>query len=217
MAIDGLFIFLMSYILLHIKPGPGQAFRIVCAAEKGFWVAMAASVGVAVSCTIFFFIVALGFSHISEILQNLSFYMKLIGGSYMIYLGVKGFKKQDMSLDKAKKKLEAGHIPKYFLIGLFISLSNPMDILYFASVLPNLVPLGEWTFANIMTGAAIVLLTGPIIDVFILLLVVQTKTAFTETKAASYFSVFANITFILIGLFFLYGALVGDSYQLQLL
>lgn len=92
-----------------------------------------------------------------------------------------------------------------------------MDIVYFLSVLPNLVPLGEFTTVGLIQGAAIIFFTGVFIDALVFILALQSKEAFSEGRVAHYVNIVAGLSFILIGAFFIFSALFLDDFQLNLL
>ena len=216
MTAETLLIFFISYILLHIKPGPGQAFRISCALDKGLPCAMSVSVGVATICTVYFLVVALSYGNLIQHFESFAPLFKALGGLYLIYLGTHGFIKYKSNIPK-KDTPNSGSLFKFFLIGAVLSLSNPMDIVYFISVLPNLIQVGELTNSGIMLGASIVFFTGIIIDILILTLVIQAKHTFINNQLAHHVSIGANLSFILIGAFFVFSALFMDDYTLNLL
>ena len=217
MPTETLLIFLVSYILLHIKPGPGQAFRIGCALDKGFACAMSVTVGVSVICTIYFLIVALSYNGLINYFESLAPVFKVLGGLYLIYLGGNSFlKRKNEKTASPPSSQRAASLFKFFTIGVLLSLSNPMDIVYFLSVLPNLVPLGELTTTGLIQGASIVFFTGIIIDTLILSLVVLTKDSLINNKFANYINIIASVAFILIGIFFIYSVFFMESYTLDL-
>ena len=218
MPAETLLIFLISYILLHIKPGPGQAFRIGCALDKGFGSAMSVSVGVSTVCTIYFLVVALSYNGLIQYFESLAPIFKFLGGAYLIYLGANAvLKHKNKNAQTSSPSHSNTSLFKFFMIGVLLSLSNPMDIVYFLSVLPNLVPLGELTMAGVIQGASIVFFTGIIIDFFILLLVVQAKESIINTKISSYINIIAGISFILIGGYFIFSVFFMGDYALNLI
>ncbi len=214
MSFESGLIFLVSYIIMHIKPGPGQAFRVSCALDKGFGCAMAVSVGVAVSCTFYFLLVAFGYNTLIDHFDSLSYFLKLFGGTYLIYLGVSGLLKQGAApSSQAVEKPVGRDLLKYFFLGLMISLSNPIDIFYFASILPSLVSVGELSSQGVMWGASVVLFTGVIIDVLNLTVVIQAKKSILDVSVVKYINWVASISFILIGLFLFYIAFFPDDFS----
>lgn len=217
MSPEILFIFFMSFVLLHIKPGPGQAFRIGCALDKGFASAFAVSIGVSIMCTIYFLIVALSYNNLIQYFESFADLFKILGGIYLIYLGAKGFIKQSSGVVAKRETPTTSSLLKFLIIGIIISLSNPMDIVFFLSILPNLIPLAELTTTGIVQGALIVFFTGMILDVFTLTLAILAKDSITDSPMGKYLLIFTNVVFILIGAFFIFSALFLQEFSLNIL
>ena len=220
MTSEALFLLFMSYILLYLKPGPGQAFRIGCALDRGFAPAMAVTVGVSAMCVVYFIVVALSYNTIIQQFESFASVLKILGGAYLIYMGAKGFLKQNNPNNSAvieEEKPASNNLLKFFIIGLVIALSNPMPIVFFLSILPNLISLAELTLSGIIMGSAVILFTGVIIDTMILTAVVLAKDSITDSSLGKYLVTFVNIAFILIGAFFIFSALFLGEYKLNIL
>lgn len=207
MTAETIFIFIMSLILLWIKPGPGQALKITRALNDGFLSGFYVAMGITTACVIFFLVAVLGTSVLTNFFNDISLFLKLLGGSYLIYLGYKGLKNIESGqwkgrLDKSNKK----KFFENFSLGFFLSLANPLDIVYFLGIMPTLVPLGEFTTQDIAMGVLIVIAVPLIVDGTILLLVHQTKEALSDTAFVKKINSVTSIGFILIGLFLIFSA-----------
>ncbi len=215
---ETLVIFFISYILFIIKPGPGQAFRVACALEKGFLPAMTVRLAISTICTVYFLVIALSYNGLITYFETFAPVFKILGGAYLIYLGVTSLLKHNQAISPSTQASPSGEgLVKFFIIGIVLSLSNPMDIVYFMSVLPNLVPLGELSTTGIIQGASIVFFTGIIIDMLILSLVVLSKESINDTPLTRYINIVAGVAFILIGAFFIFSVFFIDNYTLELL
>ena len=216
MSAETLFIFFMSIVLLHIKPGPGQALRVTTALKNGFWPAMMMGLGVQIICSLYLVIAVVGSSYIFDFFQNAAFFFKIAGGLYLIYLGTSGFQKPDPE-SKSEVVADSKSYIHYFLLGCVVSLSNPIDIFFFAGILPGLIDMAVLSAAHILQFVAIMVVTCLIIDVLILSIAVQSKIAFADNPYAKHITFAANIGFILIGAFLLYMAFLGQDYSFEIL
>lgn len=209
MTTETIFLFVVSLILLWIKPGPGQALKITRALNDGFWAGFYIALGIITSCVIFFLVAVLGTTIITNFFNDASSVLKILGGAYLIYMGYRGLKntrdgKWEGRLDQSHKK----RFLENYTLGLLLSLANPLDIIYFLGIMPTLVPLGDFTTQDIMIGVSIVILIPVIIDGMILLLVHQVKEALSNTKFVIKFNIITSCGFILIGLFLLLSIII---------
>lgn len=207
MTLETIFIFAISLILLWIKPGPGQGLILTKALNDGFLAGFYIVLGIITGCLIFFLVAVLGASFLTNILDNASMFLKVIGGCYLLYIGFKGL----TSIEKGqwKERTDLSHKRKFienYPLSLFITLANPFPILYFLSILPTLVPIGIFSTNDIITGVVIITLVGLVVDVSLLLLVHQAKTALSDTKFIKKLNIATSIGFLIIGLFLFYSA-----------
>lgn len=135
MNIDILTAFLIGRIVLTATPGPGVLATIIRAISDGFKGSLFFLSGV-ILCNIIFLLIALyGVSSISYIIGDMFFIIKIIGGIYLIILGIKLFSK-DLVINET-----LGNKNNYqnFLGGFLITAGNPEPILFYASVVPTLI------------------------------------------------------------------------------
>jgi threonine/homoserine/homoserine lactone efflux protein len=103
--------------------------------QYGRWSGLFSGLGAAVADTIYGIIAAFGLSLISDLLLTGQFWLRLIGGAFLIYLGGKTF------LIKPTEKLN--EVPHRNLLGDFIStflltMTNPMTILSYVAIFASL-------------------------------------------------------------------------------
>ena len=217
MTLETSFIFIISLFLLWIKPGPGQAFKITSALNNGFWPAFYAAAGIVASCLIFFLVAVLGLKVITEFFYDIRSILKFLGGVYFLYIGYKGLKFIQSGQWKGRtSKSHKQSLVENFTAGFLLSLSNPLDIVYFLGILPTLVPVGAMEQGDIILGMSIIIGVALTVDVLVLLLVGQAKEALSNTKFVQRINLFTSIGFILIGLFLLYSAIFMNNFSFNL-
>ena len=123
--------------------------------------------GAATADAIYGFIAAFGLTFISNFLVEQSVWFRLIGGLFLAYLGIKAFlsKPQEQVLSLGNRTIFAAYGTTFFL-----TLTNPMTILFFAGVFAGLGLVSEsilYTSAGLMvigvffgSGAWWLILTG---------------------------------------------------------
>jgi len=214
MTIDTMFIFAVSIALLYIKPGPNQAMKITRALNDGFFPAWFFTLG-ATSTVIFYFTIAgLSAGLATLLIDSIGFYFKLLGGGYLIYLGYKGLSNIEKGVwqgrvDRDNKKA----FVENYLVGVVMTLANPITIFYFVGIVPNFIGFGTLGMQDIAIGIALIIIVGNMADILLITLVTQTKEALSDTKFVQRINIFTSIGFLLIGSFFLYSAVFLDGFS----
>jgi len=208
MTLETAFIFIISLILLWIKPGPGQALKITRALNDGFFPALYIVLGVIVACQIFFLAAVLGLNVVAEFFNQSGFILKLLGAGYLFYLGYKGLSNIEKGvwqgrIDQSQKRA----FTENFTAALLLTLANPLPIFFFLGMMPTLVPVGDFMVSDILIGMAIIAFVGLQCDILLITLVTQAKEALSDTKFVQRINIFTSISFIILGAFFLYSAL----------
>jgi threonine/homoserine/homoserine lactone efflux protein len=133
--------FFFGMVILAATPGPGVFASMAKASTAGFVASLYLIGGLAVGDMIFLNLALLGLSAIAKLLGPLFFLIRIVGGVYLVYLGVMMYRSTELETGKNEEHIE----PRYrtFLSGLFVSLGNPKPILFYASVLPTIININE--------------------------------------------------------------------------
>ena len=210
MTFETAFIFVISLILLWIKPGPGQAAIITRALNDGFWPAFALAFGAMVGNAIYFVVAVLGLGVIQENVAVIGIILKIIGAGYLFYLGYNGLKDINSGKWAGKSdKLTKKDVVKNFSTGLLIELSNPITIFYFVALLPVLMPLTDISEFGIIIGVLLVLYPGMLLYSVIIGLAVQIKETLSNTTFVRNINLITSIGFILIGAFLIFSLITN--------
>lgn len=146
-------------VLLSITPGP-DSFLVLRFSMAGPRPAIAAAVGSALGGIVWAVVVAAGVAALLE--QSATAYraLKVIGGIYLVYLGIrallahrrgKAAGADELAARTAREK--ANSVRSAFAAGLLSCVFNPKVGLFYLAVLPQF--LTEVTFANTLTLGAI--------------------------------------------------------------
>lgn len=218
MTLETLFIFTMALILLWVKPGPGQALKITTTLNSGLMNGFAVVLGIITGCVTFFMIAVLGTTVLTSFFNDISIFLKLIGGAYLIYLGVKGLNniKKGQWAGRLQEK-SARSLAKNYALGLFTNLANPLPIFFFLGLIPTLVPIADMTVVDILIGAGIIVTVGLVVDGLLLVLVDFAKEALSETTFVKRINIVTSIGFAAIGLFLLYSAFFHDRFTFNVI
>lgn len=140
--------FLAGMFILSATPGPGVLASMSKAVSGGFKSSLYFIGGLVIGDSIFFILAVIGMSAISKVLGETFFVVKITGGVYLIFLGIKAFQKKqfNFNLETTNKKNSIQSI----VSGLLITLGNPKPILFYASVLPTIIDFSKIHLAEVL-------------------------------------------------------------------
>lgn len=133
-----LFAFALGMLVLAMSPGPGVVASVSKAISDGFVSSLYVIGGLALGDVCFLTLALLGMSTISSFAGNLFFIIRIAGGLYLVYLGIKYFFAKASELSDAVTK-KPGDAYKTFASGFMVTMSNPKPILFYASVVPTII------------------------------------------------------------------------------
>ncbi len=141
--------------ILAASPGPGVFATTARAMASGFRPALGVIWGIVLGDIIFLLFAAFGLSMVARALGNLFFIVKICGGVYLVWLGIKIWLQKP---DPVENHHNAGDRSKWgnFVSGLIITLSNPKVILFYCGFLPTFLDLATLTIVDLLLVAAII-------------------------------------------------------------
>ena len=140
MSLELIIAFSIGMFVLSASPGPGVFSTIADALANGFKSSMYFLTGLVFGDIFFLLIAVFGLSYISILLGEFFVFVKIIGGIYLLFLGIKMWRNKDWSIRIEKKNSDESYIKK-MLAGLLVTLGNPKAIIFYASLLPTIVDL----------------------------------------------------------------------------
>jgi RhtB (resistance to homoserine/threonine) family protein len=150
-------LFLAAGILLNLTPGPDTAYILGRSIAQGREAGVASALGICVGSIFHTCAAALGLSAILATSALAFGTIKVLGGAYLIFLGIK------MILDRRKHLSLSSHfrrrtIAAAFRQGVFTNILNPKVALFFLAFLPQFIDSASNTkvLAFLMLGFAFV-------------------------------------------------------------
>lgn len=147
--------FSVAMLILAASPGPGVFATVARALASGFRPALAVIVGIVTGDIIFLLFAAFGLSMAARVLGNMFLIVKICGGAYLIWLGIKIWLKDPqpvLTSQDADTRSRWGN----FVSGLVITLSNPKVILFYCGFLPTFLDLTVLTAVDLVIVVAII-------------------------------------------------------------
>ena len=130
MNINLLITFLLGMIVLAATPGPGVFGSMAKAAAEGFKMSLFFIGGLVIGDSILLALALLGLSAIAKLMGGMFLVIRIAGGLYLVYLGVRMFRSSRFALSDTMKKGESKW--QTCLSGMLLSLGNPKPILFYA-------------------------------------------------------------------------------------
>lgn len=113
-------------------------------------------IGAATADAIYGSIAAFGLTTISLFLVQQSQWLRLIGGGFLIYLGIRTFLAQPAVMAETDPTSGQGRLSGYYFSTFFLTLTNPLTILSFAAIFAGL-GIGSATRGSYWQAAILVL------------------------------------------------------------
>ena len=155
MTLYSAFGFAVAMLVLAASPGPGVFATTARAMASGFRPALAVIWGIVLGDIIFLLFAAFGLSMVARVLGNLFFLVKICGGAYLVYLGVKIWLQKPELVQSHQNSASRSRWGN-FVSGIIITLSNPKVILFYCGFLPTFLDLSALTIIDLALIVAII-------------------------------------------------------------
>ena len=154
MTLPSILAFSTAMLILAATPGPGVFATIARSLASGFKDTLPLIIGIIIGDILYLTFAVFGLSFIAQTMNELFTVVKIIGGIYLIYLGIKIWRSRpEIHLEKNGRF----HTPwNNFFSGLLITLSNPKVILFYCGFLPTFVDLTSLGIADVGIIAVLV-------------------------------------------------------------
>ena len=139
LSADRLLAFGITAFVVIVIPGPSVLFVVGRALASGRRVAVLTVVGNALGEYIQVIAVAVGVGALAE--QSVAAFtaLKLLGGAYLVYLGVKTFRERKSLAAAIRAPVASRSDRRSFLEGLTVGATNPKTVVFLAAILPQFV------------------------------------------------------------------------------
>jgi len=201
MAFTTLLFLFMAMVVLAVVPGPGVLAVVARSMASGFYHGVVTAVGIVTGDFIFILLAIYGLSAAAEMLGNLFSLVSYLGGAYLIWLGCSlwGAKTKALQVEILN---EPSWYANYFS-GLFITLSNPKAILFYAGFFPAFLELSTLSYIGIVTIMGVTALAVGGTMLTYAYIASHVKTVFQSKKTEKTINLIAGSVMVLTGVFLL--------------
>src|SRR6201996_2265986 len=143
LGIHGLWLFVVSGLLLNITPGPDTAYIIGRSVQMGWRAGAVAALSIGCGCLVHVFGAALGLSALLMASSAAFTVIKWVGAAYLCYVGI------TMLLSRTNPTIDtiadggAASLRQVFWQGALTNALNPKVALFFLAFLPQFVDAGS--------------------------------------------------------------------------
>ncbi len=145
----------LAMLALAASPGPGVFATTSRALASGMRPALAVILGIVAGDVAYLLLATFGLSVIANALGELFFVVRLLGGIYLMWLGVRMYLKEPTPPEGESGERDVSRAGN-FTSGLVITLSNPKVIVFYGGFLPTFMDLSALSLADLAVVVAIV-------------------------------------------------------------
>lgn len=207
MSIESLLALAAAVFVFALKPGPGIMMAMTRSVSDGFKGLGTFLIGFNIGLGVYLAIVFIGLETLHIDIVFLSILVKSLAAVYLIYLGLKGFQTPNpkITIEESETKSMLDNISS----AMMLTLSNPMVIVFYASIIPVFIAPDTITLDMILVIMAMLM----IIDTLGMVIYCLPLILFRKTIPQSFMDkvrIVSSAIIILIGLYIGYTA-IGAS------
>ena len=125
-----------------ISPGPGLFAVLAISTRYGPIPAIWLSLGHTIGDIIYVALAMLTLNVLSDVISNSMLYVKILGASYLIYIGYQQWHSKGISFEQSSQK---NSTLKLLMAGFVVGVTNPKTIIFYLSFLPIFIDLNNLT------------------------------------------------------------------------
>jgi threonine/homoserine/homoserine lactone efflux protein len=212
MIFESILILAAAVMGLAIKPGAGMMMVMSRTLAQGMSACLAFATGFSIISIFFFLLVVFGYKFASGLdIVFISIVIKSFSAVYLIWLGVKGIQEEqeDMSFDGEKVVTFLDNL----MASIFLTLSNPLTIVFYAGVLPTILDVKNITTYDILTVSCVITVIEFAVAIAYSLPILWCRHKMKKELFVG-LRYFSSIVLILVGLYIGYTALPAEDLKL---
>jgi len=189
---------MIATFVYAISPGPGLFAVLAISTRFGPIPAIWVSIGHTVGDIIYVALAMLALNALADLINESMLYVKILGASYLIFIGYQQFCSKGISFEPSSKK---SSVIKLLIAGFVVGVTNPKTIIFYLSFLPIFIDLNNLT---LNTEVQVILAIG--LTVFFVLslaniLGVRLRSYIENPDSIRRINKVTGLTMILVGVF----------------
>jgi homoserine/homoserine lactone efflux protein len=139
MNIESLLLYLLTWLLVALTPGPAVIYVMSQAARCGWQAGLRGIVGIQIGNVIFFLCIAFGLVALLTAITNAFFILQIAGAAYLLYLGLRIVisslqRTREKSVPLGQPRERRGDL---VLSGVLVQLTNPKALMFISALVPQ--------------------------------------------------------------------------------
>ena len=131
---------MIATFVYAISPGPGLFAVLAISTRFGPIPAIWVSIGHTVGDIIYVALAMLALNALADLINESMLYVKILGASYLIFIGYQQFRSKGISFEPSSKK---SSVIKLLIAGFVVGVTNPKTIIFYLSFLPIFIDLNN--------------------------------------------------------------------------
>ncbi len=173
--------FSVAMFILAATPGPGVFATVARSLSSGHKATLPLIIGIIVGDIVYLLFAVFGLSLIAQTMADLFFIIKLLGGGYLVYLGIKIWRSDPEIHIQAGGQIRNPWTN--FFSGLVVTLSNPKVILFYCGFLPTFVDVTSLRLTDVCILSLLVIAVLGSVLCFYSLAAGRTRQVFQSTRS----------------------------------
>lgn len=196
------YLLFLTFVLIAVAtPGPAVFITVKNSIAYGFGIAIIGILGNITGLLFMATLSSLGLGAVILASSTLFYMMKLLGGIYLIYLGVKLWKSSFKPIEKVTLDKKRFSMSKVYKEALFVALSNPKAIAFCTALFPQFIQLDKPFFHQFFILTITFLLGSFLFLSFYALLALKAQKYLQKEQTLSWFHRITGGIFIGFGSF----------------
>ena len=188
----------ITLIAVAASPGPGVFATIATSMSVGFQSCLSFIAGIVAGHVIFLLMAAFGLSLIANAIGDFFYLVKVVGGLYLIFIGVKIIAHTPANPDPNRKN-PIQSCTGIFLRGLLVTFSNPKAILLYCGILPSLFGISRLSMVDLAMVTFIVVIVFSVVLGGYALAAIRASRMFSSRSARRKLNQTAGVIMIAVG------------------
>lgn len=203
MTIHGALLLAFATFVFVMTPGPGVFALISRSLQGGVSAGLALLAGLLSADMLYLCAALAGLAFVARDFHQFFFLIRLIGGFYLVWLGVRSWRRPATPMDGASSIRRRP--TRDLAAGFLTSASNPKVTLFYLGLLPNFVPMNAMTTARFGMTVAIVTITLAAGALIYVLLCARARRLFASARAVCWLNRVSAVVLVGAGLFVAFG------------